>query len=450
MFIIGLLLNLFYGCNNIFSSIFGKSESTVSKINFNFNPSNIKYIPNNEKDIEPIRPNEVIWLDISKKFSGFNRKTLTAGDNELELNKNGIYMVGFVDNPVISRSKSPHGRTIGTSIQTIGNLEIVTAGLGSIPLSQSSQDKVELGELSLNSSSYSSDINLQYASDALGYSSATLLDFGVFDPSLYMFLNPDINKNGIYDEDENLHWKLQQMRYLCFHPGDIKTDWSIQNPVSDYVVQHNLIFSLGDGFEHLPRGELFLRFPRDREYSKYGIQIYGTAPFSFNDTSNEFDEYYFSLLGGNDNPIIPRPPFNGDYELEIGSKTYYFSNLEFPGGDEGPLDGYTFPALRFTVDDKDNISRITCRWKKAQGTSYIDASPEEVKLRFRDFRFDFGNNSNVGGAELPSYFDVNFYDGFDIDVSALNLEVSGFPSWGLACSYWDVGDTLHRIEYHME
>ena len=224
-------------------------------------------------------PNELIWVDVSSELPEIHHKPMETGKNELFLPKEGVHLVGFVYNEALARVLSGD-RSITGALQTIANLGIVSAGLGSLPLSENAEDSIDLGAISLAGTIMTSGMQLPDAADATGYSPGTLLEFGIFDPSLYVFLNPDIDANGIYDQEENLLWTVTQQKYLLFNAGEIDDDWSIPKSIDEHVGQHNLVFWLGTGFEHPVVQDVFLRFPQDRIYmTDTGEQVEGIAPF---------------------------------------------------------------------------------------------------------------------------------------------------------------------------
>lgn len=429
------------------------NQEVESRITFSIDEPATGLASISGKALDVSAPNELIWIEVSQELPELFRKTLFAGQNEILIPKNGVYLMGFVYNATLSRSL-PDSRSIAGGIQTVGNLGIVSAGFGSLPLSVAAEGFIDLGLLSQEGTSFSSGMQLSETASATGYAPGILMEFGQFDPSLLIFLNPDIDANGIYDQDESLGWAITQQKYLLFHQGDIQDDWSIPESIDAYVGQHNPVFWHNTKIAHPAMQDVFLHFPSDREYvTPSGELVEGVIPFyetrgdglvPIRDPTNQ---YYFSLRGMD---LLPKPPYNGDYLLEISGKLYYLNDLNVQEGDGGSYEGFTFPALRFELGSNNHISMIRCRWKTASGTGYREPSSEEIRLKIRELRFDFGGIASDPEANSPEYFGADYYDNFSIDVSSLNLDYTRLPPWGIACGYWDISGSDHRIEYPLD
>ena len=64
-------------------------------------------------------PNELIYIDLNSSTPVLRHVSLEDGYNEIDLDKNGIHLLGLVNNGGV-------GRSIGSQISTIGNIGIIS------------------------------------------------------------------------------------------------------------------------------------------------------------------------------------------------------------------------------------------------------------------------------------------------------------------------------------
>ena len=194
-------------------------------------------------------PNEIIYVDASQDFPRIQRAPLGDGVNELALVKGGVHLVGFVYNPANARSMT---RSTASSIQTIGNLQIVAAGLDSVPLSSEAADEIDLGQLAATATGYTSPLTAGTISAELGYDQVAMETFGTFDNTLMKFLNPDINGDGIYDQNQFFTWKFRAIPYINlkktmydFGSAEMSPDFSFSLAGFQYVLDLSNLSEIG-------------------------------------------------------------------------------------------------------------------------------------------------------------------------------------------------------------
>ena len=270
-------------------------------------------------------PNELIYIDLNSDNPVLKHISLEDGYNEIDLEKNGTHLLGLVNNSGIARS-------IGSTISTIGNIGIISNGLDSLPLSDNASDNIDLGELTENSETFSSDIDITTISDDTGYAINTLSGFGQFDETTIKFLNPDINHNGIYDSEEGIQWSFQ-VNYnirLTVTPDDfdndiVETDVTDINPSISYQLFHNGSLDPNDNFDYQGTNvndNIRLYFPDTSNIvDNNGNPITYRASYYTDHNQFAFDTYPEGM-----NPL---PPYTGNYRLTVYDETFYINNASF-------------------------------------------------------------------------------------------------------------------------
>jgi len=430
---------LLISCSNILSFI---GLAPKSKVSFSLGSKSLAKSGNTIASSTVARSTpdeieEIFWLDISKEKAKIKHQPLTAGKNTLELDKDGIHLIGFTGRMPDPTKSANASRDITASIQTVGNLQIVSVGLDSMPISQDAEDQIDLGALYAGTpGALSSSIDAQTASANLGYTSATLDSFGIFDGSLTKFLNPDVNQNGIFDSDpqDDLVWKLTSLRYHTFTKDEIGEDGDPLVQISDLVSRErfNLVFWLNKNFPHMGNSEVSLVLPPGVEYIRRypagetltEIQPYNEGPLA----SDGYAQYYFDLT---ERIMSPTPPFDGDYQLNIGSNTYFFRGVNFLKPTIDSYDGFIIPSTVVETDEKGSIQRISWYWKAVENGIWRDATPEEVRLKARIFYYYFGSETY-----RPDQLGKTWYENGSVDVSRFNMTTES-ENGRLDCDYWN-------------
>ncbi len=441
--------SLFISCSNILSCIglAPKSEVSFSLGSKSLAKTSHTIASSTVARSTPEEIEEIFWLDISKEKAKIKHQSLSTGKNTLELDKNGIHLIGFTGRIPDSVKSGIASRDIAGSIQTVGNLQIVSVGLDSMPISQDAQDQIDLGALDAGTpGALASSMDAQTASANLGYTSATLDSFGIFDGSLTKFLNPDVNQNGIFDSDpqDDLVWKLTSLRYHTFTKDEIGKDGAPLVQISDLVNRErfNLVFWLNKNFPHLGNSEVSLVLPPGVEYLRRypsgetltEIQPYNEGPLAF----DGYAQYYFDLT---ERILSPTPPFNGDYQLKIGSENYLFRGINFLKPTIDNYEGFVIPSTVLEVDEKGALQRISWYWKAIENGAWRDATPEEVQLKARIFYYYFGSETY-----RPDQLGKTWYENGSTDVSRFNMTRES-ENGRIDCDYWNRAGDDYKFQF---
>jgi|GEM_PF-620888 len=371
----------------------------------------------------------LIYTDIEEEGTS-GRFVLADGANSIQLSKGGTYVLGIAEryNGVIN------------VLGLIGDAEL---GLHTLPVSYAANDIIDLGNLILNGEVYTSElITGQDLCNILGHSYETLAAFGKFDMTLKKFLNPDINKNGLYDEDEDpvVDWTFAtQTGSKWFEKGDIVFD-DIDDPIKIPIEEFN---------------EFEIKFIIGiRNCSCLPVTIEPSAPARLTLPNNlgqvelpggqwdfgfHYEPYHWETGWGTVWFGIPKvndliPPYNGDYVLEINDSdecVYYFDDFDFLTPDDY-LEGFIFALSKATAYPNGRFKSISWRWYRMIGDgTYVLATPDQVRMAIWQYSFfmhgespddfvpvgfqgelipeDFGYDSALGGTIPLTEFDCWLY-----------------------------------------
>jgi len=361
---------------NDFSS--NAENSSYTKIYFSYSqPGSLSRGVGLDAD-DDIQPNEIIYREIERQDAPLLRKPLANGRNSLMLPKGKNYLVGFVYNPNLD----PDDTKDLPYIKVVGGLEVVNSNLsGTIPTTAETDSEIDLGDLSKGETGLETEVTLDDFSSMVGYSPEALTSFGVFDDSLLKYLNPDINRNGLYDEEEEgLGWLLTPCRdYLLY-----LDDFSSEGPILsiDRFEHDNFEFVFWftrDSLTYVRPEETFLKFPSNATYfdddrSVTGIKAYHTVPQEF-----IYQQYYFKGLSEVRNSY--RRGFDGEYQITLGIQNYYFGNFSFMSPSKDDFEGFLFPQTECVFDDDGYLLTIKYTWWIIKDGVYVTPSNEDIKLR---------------------------------------------------------------------
>ncbi|SSC12657.1 protein of unknown function [Mesotoga infera] len=358
----------------------------------------------------------------------YGRLVLSEGVNTVQLDKGGTYVFG-----VTERS--------GGVINVLGLIGDAELGLHTLPVSYAANDIIDLGHLIQNGDLFTSElITGQDLCNLLGHSYETLAAFGMFDITLKKFLNPDINKNGLYDreEDPETNWTFAIVTdSKWFDPGDIDFD-DIEDPIKipiDEFTRFVIRYAIGlrnasclptmvetsvPGRLTLPNGLGQIEVPGGEREEGFHWE-----PFHW---ETGWGEVWFQLEEVGE--MIP--PFNGDYVLELGNdyeSVYYFDNLDFLTPDDY-LEGFIFAVSKSSAYPNGQLKSISWRWYRMQGDgSYVLATPYEAAMTSRRLYFfmhgkepDGSENTGIQGVVTPEDF------GYDSSVGA-TIPLTQYDSW---------------------
>ena len=336
------------------------------------------------------QPNEIIFTDASGPFGRLRRQTLEPGENTIRVSRGGTYVIGLVHN-------SSGSRSIGSAISTIGNINIVSNGLDSLPTGDTSMDAVDLGPLTPGDGTFESGVGAGQIAVELGEDAGVLAEFGATDQLMTKVLNPDIDRNGVYDADEGIEWD-----FICsynFYLDVSSEDFDagiISTPISDiphdiaWLFHQNGLPSDNDEFEYHGTNlneDIRLYYPPNTPITD-GAGNPLTYRASYYSTDWQF--YFDSDPSG----MNPRPPYDGDYLLNVYGMDYYLDNVVFLK----PADEFQHLLLLIYSQEyaeDGTVIRASWKWKEVVDGQYADPNPEVVKLRINEIAVKW---DRAGGA----------------------------------------------------
>jgi len=391
-------------------------------------------------------PNEIIYVNNIYSNSSIKMVPIQGGINSIILPKNSTSLIGFVYNPSLSAIKDLRNREIATGIQSIGNLNIVKAKLDSLPLSSSAADKIDLGMLAVTEHSIESSISSEDMIKATGYEE--LGSYSMFDSSLLKLLNPDIDRNGKYDIEENKKWVISGLTLHSFYPDDFNDSGPIL-PVSSFLKgDFSLLVWLNKTFNHPDYNSVFLRLPPENLYIDLNGNkvdgVYASWHGLNGGPGGEYNQYYFNYFK---NMLeSPKAPFDGNYELDLNGEKYYFSNLNFPKPTETEYDGFLFPQTRLDFDEDGYLQKASYSWWIVNNNRYEKPSEQEVKL--------IVSQCIIAGKQ-PEDFKKLYYQNNELDFSKYNIkktDIIGTVSdqGTYRCDYWDWAGNSYNFSYFLE
>ena len=358
----------------------------------------------------------LVYTNIDEEDSS-GRFVLVDGTNSVQLNKGGTYVLGIAE----------RYDGVITVLGLIGDAEL---GLHTLPVSYAANDIIDLGNLILNGGVFTSElITGQDLCNILGHSYETLAAFGQFDMTLKKFLNPDINKNGLYDREEEpeTNWTFAvQTDSKWFNPNDIVFD-DVSNPIRlpiEEFVKFGVRYAIGlrnvpclptsvetsvPGRLTLPDGLGQIEVPGGERESGFHWEPYHWE--------TGWGEIWFQLEEVGETT----PPFNGDYVLELGNdyeNVYYFDNFDFLTPDDY-LEGFVFALSAATLYPSGQFKTLSWRWyRMLDDGSYVLATPEQVAMTSRQLSFYLCTEGSDDALGTGGTWDIGpEYFGYDSTVA---------------------------------
>ncbi|MBI9104260.1 MAG: hypothetical protein JEY99_17715 [Spirochaetales bacterium] len=390
-------------------------------------------------------PVDFVYLNILEENHKFHHFTIIDERGAIDVPKDGFYIFAFTGREPVENFSLTGSRDISSSISVLGSLKIVVMGLDSLPLQEAVSD-IDLGLLVNTGDYYESSLASASLEDSISYTAEDLEAYALFDNSLLKFMNPDINKNGIYDTDENIFWRLTALRRyeILSSDFDIEND-DVNIPLNTFTnnTDCQLVFWHNLGIDHPPVEEVFLRFPENTTYYDKqddiitGIYSHHGYPAT-GDADYQLGQYYFSL----DSLVSsPTPPYNGDYVLSLGDVNYELNNLNFTLTTEYGADGFIFPLIEVDVGTDDIIHSVTYKWYKVQGGVVVPATDNEVHLQIFDFYFGFESSSELlDFLAEPETYRSTYYIERTLDVSEFQINIDTLNG-EIGCNFWDRAET---------
>lgn len=390
-----------------------------------------------------------VYVNLKDDFPQINYKKLKDSNLEIELQKDGIYVMGIAK------------KTTDMGIQMIGIFSSPELGLNTLPVNKDANDEIDLGKIieDLENDNLNIGIDSNSLSNLVGYDEDLLRSFGKYDITLKNFLNPDINRNGVFDIDEKLIWKFTTMFYYNFN--DFNYDFE-NNPIPSKSVKDAFdcfSFVLWINWE----GHDFVLDTDVSQLISPDGKIYNNNGSGFE--PGNFYQYYFNI------PLFDNPPKSGNYKINIKDKntdktyTLYFNNLDFFKPSEN-FKGLILPLFQSIVFSDGKLNKLIVDWFKVNDYGIFEnVDPEEVKLVSRfdygDFYFYFypeliqtNEYEHSFNLLVPKQYFNNPEEGF----SYISKEEDNF--WlprqynyndfnSLRAAYWDIGrDDVSSYFYH--
>jgi len=362
---------------------------------------------------------ELVYTDLKSENPELHHVPLQEGTNEIDLPKDGLHVLGLVSRSSVSGSILS-SRGIGSAISTLGNISIVSNGLDSMPLSNDSEDLVDLGELEFSDGSYGSGLSGAAVSDLLGYDPASLEGMGLFDEALIKFLNPDINQDGIYDAEQDLDWSFILVVDYDIDNALLNYD-SITLPVADFSYNgFRILIRLKDPrglVSPVQGGDAHLTLPQTVQNTSTSLDVDTLSTATEINTEEGLVEFWFSLDRGYD----PLPPYTGNYELSFNGNTLYFQNMDFIKPAENH-EGFVFPVVKPIINSSGKYQTVYWKWMQIRDGGYFTAGADLVKLVVPILYFYFYDSNGEMQALQPEHF------GKDYSVGGI-LNLTGYDLW---------------------
>lgn len=326
----------------------------------------------------------LVYQDTESRKTKITTTPISEGQNSVILPKgrvNSAYIV-HTDAP-LSRVNS---RSIGSSISTIGNIGIISAGLDSLPVSKESAAEVDLGGLSFNETEkiFNAPVSSGEISVDLGVPESDLLPYGNYDEVLSKHANLDIDQNGMLDGEDGLFWDLKTLYYFILQPG--KVDFHNQEMLvsSDSIRPAEFFYSF-DFYNFFDRytdandiswDSLSLQLPSNADGLTELPSNGGMGTFL---NGNNISWRTFPVLNAENRNM----PYNGTYQLlSAGSPFFEISDVSFIRP-ETNYEDFLVPILDLDVDSSGEIQNFELSWQKVFNEAFVDATPGEIEWKVK-------------------------------------------------------------------
>ncbi len=368
----------------------------------------------------------------------FEHDTLIPGENIIELPDSGIYSIGLVSDLDASQSS----KSISSAISSLGSIKIIAADLDSLPLDVDSTQEINLGNIEIDIEGGSVSAHDSVLSDIAadtGYSSDTLEGFGNWDNVLNKFQNVDIDKNGIWDDDETIDWSFDITNY--FEADYSKINFDENNWEGIFInfkpIRISVYLELGDDWiDNFGVGPdtAFLILPED-------LEIIGNGVFDY-EGSNMYQYWDYTLQEEYPDRVITEipsryvelhnfddilccfdfdlqtniyPPYQGNYKLRLSGHDdlYYFDAMEFTNYDSEVAE-LLFPVTWVKMDNERRLEQIEYYWIKVDRNGNVfTPTLGEISLIARDLYLSIPNNEDNEG-----------YHSFNVGVGSLSGSIT--------------------------
>lgn len=292
--------------------------------------------------------------------------TIEDTNTTVELEKGATYILGIAE-------KTDQG------IKTMGI--ITTGGLSAIPISLDATSVLDLGKIMRNGDEFYSQIAIDQLANAIGYTKEILENFKGYDVTLKHFLNPDINKNGVFDKQEGLKWLLTSM--VDFFIYDEKNYYKNQNNTVE--VNLDAIKNISSYLSSEIRLVLWLNWPDLQQQDsvenwncKVTNNMVQDRDCSYK-REGEGGGYYWQFYFRFDRSEIE----NGKYCFELTkngtSITLELENVHFAFAMESS-EYFVLPIPKVTAYSNGKIEKFGWKWFRWKDEDLDNAEPSLVRL----------------------------------------------------------------------
>lgn len=372
--LIALIIN---GCGSTSKSTSGSQNSTSFNVNGSLNPAIVKTNSISPSTISSANVDYVYAVNTQPTYgSSWRLKAPINSDGtfSLVLTKGDPWIMAFIDS-------SKTGADMISGIFRANKLDSI------VPKVDTLIDILDLEDLDLDpstnivefvSANYSAKYD-EFIGD-LGMNSVQADALGDMDDLMLRYVNPDINGNGVIDMDEtpafnpNITYWVEYKNEQNLITANIKAGTELPPTLNVIFHSSKPQLRLIGVFDTLP-GKLDVEWTNQGDYSS-GSQA-GLTPVEYD------GEMHFQA--GFDNTVTQTPTGTYTYKVytNIGdaspNRTFTFTNVNTPA-DLSVIDNYVFPFPVFNADGNDDITSISYKWVKYNGTIFVDADAADIEL----------------------------------------------------------------------
>ncbi len=272
-----------------------------------------------------------------------------------------------------------------------------------MPLSEDADDDIYLGELTVSGDSFTSTMTLTEMENVTGTPAEILQSYGRADQTMTKFLNPDINQNGLWDNEDGLSWSFAADYLLSF---DI--DWWLtmddgtQLPAPLSSLGHKMYFRAeGAPYPASSWSEISLVLPSDLNVTNNGAPMTEVPPDEFPGPppANE-NTYNFDLVEGS---YDQEPPYQGDYAVRVGANSYIMRRVQFAMPD-ADYAGIPFPIWQIYSNGYGEMHRAEVVWRQIKGGKVYDALSSDIQKFIRSAKLAFWSSSEEDTGDGVSFY----------------------------------------------
>lgn len=288
----------------------------------------------------------------------------------LTLEKGCVYVVGIF-------------KQTDQGIKLVGLLGDSDSDLSSLPISVDATDVIDLGVLYEEDGILNPEISFDDFVGMLGFSDEDAIrQFGDYDITLKNFLNPDIDGNGVFDDEEGISWREETWYYFYVQdPADLNNP---KPPTEYYRSGEGTTIVIWIKYKgHELKTDLYTTNPCATLVFPNGDAI---IPHNSGYLGGEEYQYYFNPKRvGKDTPVEP-----GEYTLILHDETEGKDiSLKFNWGflnPENQLGGMIYPIPVFEAYSDGVVKDVKLKWYfYSKNGNITTASNEVVDLIYKMF-----------------------------------------------------------------